>query len=170
MLLSQSLMLAAMLASATAFGGSMEPPKPFRGVLPLKGPLSSAGQGATLSALPRNVPEVRTAVPISPKRKVELGIVLSKHEKDIYLAQLNSGYLSKTFNQQRLLGVVLASIITSIVVATSLEAKYLAQKEESDPRIEVVRLRRSRVSTSSTRNEVRPCSCLCTFASLTCEV
>ena len=141
MRVSQSLMLAAMLPSATAFGGTMEPAKPFRGVLTQKAPLSSAGQGATPRALPRNVPQVCTAVPMSLKRKLELGIGLSKDEKEIYLAQLNSGLYSNTFNQQLLLGLVLVpSIITLIVVSTSLEAKYLAQQQVFDARVEVARL------------------------------
>ena len=142
-LLKQSLMLAAMLPSATAFGVGMEPPKPvfFRGVLDKKGALSSAGQGATPKALPRNIPEVRTAVPMSPKVKIDLGIPLSKQEETIYIAQLNNGLFSKTFNNQLLLGVILVpSVITLILASTALEANYLTQRESFDARVEVARL------------------------------
>ena len=142
-LLTQSLMLAAILPSATAFGVPMEPPKPvfYRGVLDKKGPLSSAGQGATPRALTRNGPQVRTAVPLSPKRKVDLGIELSKAEKEIYIAQLNNGLFSNTFNNQLRLDLILVpSIIMLILACTALEAKYLAQTERFDARVEVARL------------------------------
>lgn len=148
-MLSQSLMLAAMLAAlptATAFGRSMMPPKTefFRGILTQPGPTSSAGQGATPrarepKALSRGVPPVRTAVPMSPKRKVELGIALSNQEKTIYLAQLKNpdGVLYSA--AQPLVIMLVPSIIALLVAIPALEAKCLAQTDAFDARLEIAR-------------------------------
>lgn len=150
-LLKQSLMLAAMLPSATAFGVSMEPSKRvfFRGVLDKKNPLSSAGQGATpkprgptLAARLGDSLGLGTArpAPMGPKDKLDLGIPLSAQEKEIYIAQLNAGLYSKAFNNQLLLGVILVPSVTLILASTALEAKYLTQTEMFNARVEVARL------------------------------
>ena len=165
-MLSQSLMLAAMLAAlptATAFGRSiaaaswpwptpkatprvMTPPKTefFRGILTQPGPTSSAGQGATPrarepKALSRGVPPVRTAVPMSPKRKLELGIALSKQEETIYLAQLKKpdGVLYSA--AQPLVIMLVPSIIALLVAIPVLEAKYLAQTDAFEAQLEIAR-------------------------------
>ena len=150
MSLMQSLMLAAMLPSAMAFGVPVEPPKRdfLRGVLDKKNALSSAGKGATpklrgptLAARLGDSLGLGTAAPMGPKDKLDLGIPLSAQEKEIYIVEVNAGLYSKTFNNQLLIGVILLpSIITLIVASTALEAKYLAQTETIKTQVEVARL------------------------------
>ena len=146
MSLMQSLMLAAMLPSAMAYGVPVEPPKRdfLRGVLDKKNALSSAGKGATpklrgptLAARLGDSLGLGTAAPMGPKDKLDLGIPLSAQEKEIYIVEVNAGLYSKTFN----IGVILLpSIITLIVASTALEAKYLAQTETIKTQVEVARL------------------------------
>ena len=148
MSLMQSLMLAAMLPSAMAYGVPVEPPKRdfLRGVLDKKNALSSAGKGATpklrgptLAARLGDSLGLGTAAPMGPKDKLDLGIPLSAQEKEIYIVEVNAGLYSKTFNN--LIGVILLpSIITLIVASTALEAKYLAQTETIKTQVEVARL------------------------------
>ena len=148
MSLMQSLMLAAMLPSAMAYGVPVEPPKRdfLRGVLDKKNALSSAGKGATpklrgptLAARLGDSLGLGTAAPMGPKDKLDLGIPLSAQEKEIYIVEVNAGLYSKTFNN--LIGVILLpSIITLIVASTALEAKYLAQAETITTQVEVARL------------------------------